>query len=235
MSRHSLRPMSTAMMAKAERGANRLNSLLERHLDPEQLCEALGAVRTRALMRLSRKFYKSTRELLERFATRYGDDTRRALAHVLSIAVQKEDFSISYDSWLRSLGMLADALHAKGMDAAGFLRFSFSDVVKECGTCEELDAAARVAIQYSDRLGNPNGFCKDALSRIVALHMPASEFVNFCDVLMERLQTAGPDAARNELVRAVARELEISGAMAPENARKLIGFLRAGPSPPSSP
>lgn len=228
-----MRPLSTVMMAQAEKGANRLNSLLERHLDPEQLCEALGAVRTRALVRLSKKFYKSSREMMDRFGTRYGDDSKRALAHSLSIAVQKDDFSINYDSWLRSLEMLADALHAKGMDVPGFLRFSFSDVVKECGTYEELDAATRVAIQYSDRFGNPNGFCKDVLSRITALHLPAPEFVNFCDVLMERLHSLGSESARDELMRTAAKELESSRALAPENVQRLMEFLRKG-SPSSS-
>jgi hypothetical protein len=221
------------MMAKAEKGANRVNSLLERHLDPSELCEALGEIRTRSLMRYSKKFYKETRAMMERFGTKYGEGTKMAFAHCLSIAVQKEDFSINYDSWLRSFEMLADALHAKGMDAAGFLRFSFSDVVKECGTYEELDAAARVAIQYSDRLGNPGAFCKDVLSRIAALHLPAPEFVNFCDVLMERLNSLGSDVARAELMRAAAKELESSRALAPENAQRLMEFLRKD-SPSSS-
>lgn len=233
MSRLSLRPLSTVMMAQAEKGANRLNSLLERHLDPEQLCETLGEIRTRALMRYSKKFFKQSRDMMDRFGTRYGDDSKRALAHSISIAVQKDDFSINYDSWLRSFEMLADALHAKGMDVPGFFRFSFSDVVKECGTHEELDAAARVAIQYSDRLGSPGAFCKDVLSRITALHLPAPEFVNFCDILMERLHSIGSDSARDELMRAAAKELESSKALAPENAQRLMEFLRKS-SPSSS-
>jgi hypothetical protein len=222
------------MMAQAEKGANRVNSLLERHLDPAELCDALGAIRARALMRYSKKFFKESREMMERFGIRYGDDSRRALAHILSIAVQKEDFSINYDSWLHSLEMLAEALNAKGMDVPGFLRFSFSQVVMKCESYEELDAAVRVSIEYSDRFGNPCAFCRDALSRSVALHLPIPEFVNFCDVLMERLHALGSDSARGELMLAVAKELEIYRAMVPGNAQKLLEFIKAG-QPSSSP
>lgn len=226
--RRNSRPMSSVMMEKAKRGANRLEALLQGHLDPAELYDALGAAKTSAMARFSRKFYKSARELMDRFGTKYGDDSKRALAHLISISVRKEDFSINYDSWLRSLEMLADALHAKGIDVPSIFRFSFSRVARECETCRELDASARVLIEYAERFGSPGSFCSDVLPYLVSLRLPAAEFVNFCDVLMEKLEAAG--AGRGGLLEAVCRELHASATQAPENARKLIDFLRALPS-----
>lgn len=225
MRRHSL-PVTAAMMAKAEKGANRLNSLLERHLEPLELADSIGAVRTKALGRLSKKFYRAAREMMENFGSRYGESSRKALAQLISISVRKEDFSINYDSWLGSIAKLADELSQKGVDVASFFQFSFSAVLMECETLDELNVAVRATAEYTEKLGHPDSFCKDDLCKMLCLRLPPAELAEFCDVVMGRLAEIASEVERSEFRRKLAKKLDTGSLMAPENAKKLLDFIR---------
>jgi len=224
MRRHSL-PITKAMMARAEKGANRLNSLLERHLDPAELSDSVGAVKTKALGRLSKKFHRAAREMMDNFGSRYGDGSKKALAQLISIAVRKEDFSINHDSWLGSIAKLADALNQKGMDLAGFFQFSFTGVLRECETLGELNVAVRATAEYSERLGSPDSFCKDDLCRMLHLRLPPAELAEFCDVVIGKLVELHSENERSEFRRALARRLDEDSMMSPEKAKKLLEFV----------
>jgi hypothetical protein len=213
------------MMEKAKNGANRLNSLLERHLDSAELSDSIGSVRTKALARLSRKFYGSAREMMDNFNSRYGEGSKKALAQLVSIAVRKEDFSINYDSWLGSIAKLADALNQKGIDIACFFQFSFSCVLRECETLGELDVAVRAIAEYDERLGHPDSFCKDNLCKILRLRLPPAELAEFCDAVVGRLAEMPSEGERSEFRRKLAKKLDECSLMAPEKAKKLLDFV----------
>lgn len=225
MKRHSL-PVTAAMMAKAERGANRLNSLLERHIEPSELADSVGAVKARALARLSRKFYRAAREMMENFGSRYGEASKRALAQLISIAVRKEDFSISHDSWLSAFGKLAEGLNSKGVDIASFFQFSFSGALRECETTEEMGVAVRATLEYAEKLGHPDSFCKDDLWRVLRLHLPPAELAEFCEVAIEKLAGMPSEIERSEFRSALAKKLDRGVLMAPENTKKMMDFVR---------
>ena len=225
MKRHSL-PVTKAMMAKAEKGADRLNSLFERHLDPAELADSIGAVRTKALGRLSRKFYGAAREMVENFGSKYGEGSKKALTQLISIAVRKEDFSINYDSWLGSFAKLAVELNRKGMDVAGFFQFSFSCVLRECETLDELNAAVRATAEYAERLGHPDSFCKDNLCKILRMRLPPAELAGFCDVVIGKLAEMPSESERHEFMRKLSRKLDECILASPENAKKLLDFVK---------
>lgn len=225
MKRHSI-PATAAVMAKAEKGANRLNSLLERHIEPAELADSVGAVRARALARFSRKFHKSAREMIENFSSRYGGSSGNALARLISIAVRNEDFSMNYDSWLSEFAKLAEELNTKGMDVGSFYRFSFSGVVGECETLGELSAAVRAVAEYAEKAGHPDSFCKDCLWRVLRLRLPQAELAEFCDVLIERMAALPSEGERSEFGRRLAKRLDEAVLMEPRNAKRMMDFLK---------
>ncbi len=217
-------PLTKKLAKRAEKGSNRLFSLLQPHMDPEELYEAMQGVQPHSARHFSRNFLLMAREMLENFGSRYGESAQRSLAHILATAAQKQAFSENYDSWLRPIKTLAEEFGRKGLDLSGFLKFSFRKVVQECETHKELDASVKAAIEYSEKFGSPDAFCKDFLHTAISLHLPPEERTALIDEVMLRLQAMPPEK-RQEHLRLAAGKLSQPTSEQEKKLREFLGEL----------
>lgn len=199
-------PLTKKLERRAEKGRNRLFSLLQPHMDPEELYGTMQGVQPHSARHFSRKFLLMAREMLENFGSKYGEGAQRSLAHILATAAQMQAFSENYDSWLRPLKTLAEEFGHRGLDLAGFLEFSFRKVVQECESHEELDAAVKAIIEYAEKFGSPDVFCKDFLHAAIALHLPPEERTAFIGEVMRSLEGLWPEK-RHERLKSAAGKL----------------------------
>jgi hypothetical protein len=108
---------------------------------------------------------------------------------------------------------------------AGFFQFSFSCVLRDCETLDELNVAVRATAEYAERLGHPDSFCKDDLWRMLRLHLPPAELAEFCDVVIGKLMELHSENERAEFRSKLAKKLDKSSLMTTGNMKKLLEFV----------